>query len=124
MMIKKSRFWEDTHGTGRSHVALPYPVPRVHFSADRTDTSVIVREVLGCLNALVCRPNRYKCKKRPPPGEEKSILGGLQGAGACSRPRGSPGQHARLWVVVVCVYYKYKYCKWWTLGAPGRATGI
>ena len=27
-------------------------------------------------------------------------------------------------VVVVCVYYKYKYCKWWTLGAPGRATGI
>jgi hypothetical protein len=26
--------------------------------------------------------------------------------------------------VVVCVYYKYKYCKWWTLGAPGRATGI
>jgi hypothetical protein len=21
-------------------------------------------------------------------------------------------------VVVVCVYYKYKYCKWWTLGAP------
>ena len=97
-MIKKSRFWEDTHGTGRSHVALPYPVPRVHFSADRTDTSVIVREVLGCLNALVCRPNRYMCTKRPPPGEEKSILGGLQGAGACSRPRGSPGQHARLWV--------------------------
>jgi hypothetical protein len=27
-------------------------------------------------------------------------------------------------VVVVCVYYKYKHCKWWTLGAPGRATGI
>jgi hypothetical protein len=27
-------------------------------------------------------------------------------------------------LVVVCVYYKYKYCKWWTLGAPGRATGI
>jgi len=26
--------------------------------------------------------------------------------------------------VVVGVYYKYKYCKWWTLGAPGRATGI
>jgi hypothetical protein len=24
--------------------------------------------------------------------------GGLQGAGACSGPRGSPGQHARLWV--------------------------
>jgi hypothetical protein len=23
---------------------------------------------------------------------------GLQGAGACSGPRGSPGQHARLWV--------------------------
>jgi hypothetical protein len=24
-----------------------------------------------------------------------------------------------LTVVVVCVYYKYMYCKWWTLGAPG-----
>ena len=27
-------------------------------------------------------------------------------------------------VVVVCVYYKYMYRKWWTLGAPGWATGI
>ena len=23
-----------------------------------------------------------------------------------------------------CVYYSHMYCKWWTLGAPGRATGI
>jgi hypothetical protein len=41
--------------------------------------------------------------QHPPP--ENSIIrgaqaaeGGLQGAGACSGPRGSPGQHARLWV--------------------------
>ena len=38
------------------------------------------------------------------PTENKTIRGaqaaegGLQGAGACSGPRGSPGQHARLWV--------------------------
>jgi hypothetical protein len=27
----------------------------------------------------------------------QAAKGGLQGAGACSGPRGSPGQHARLW---------------------------
>jgi hypothetical protein len=31
------------------------------------------------------------------------------------------------WQAVICsssVYYSHMYCKWWTLGAPGRATGI
>jgi hypothetical protein len=31
-------------------------------------------------------------------GGAQAAEGGLQGAGACSGPRGSPGQHARLWV--------------------------
>ena len=78
---------------------LRFLTPFHAYTSLRTvQTHLCLCEELRCFNALVCGPKRYMCKKRQPPGEKKSIVGGLQGAGACSRPRGSPGQHARLWV--------------------------